>query len=159
MTVSVCSNCGAPLSGGWVCRYCRAETDPKQAGVASLAELAQTLGSGVDALESSLPRLVAALQAALPGEVMVEHESGLLRRQPRLRSVTARVGDHRFRLAREGGRFVAAVDHEVRGVVLKHDQVPLGDWLLLLGQRLRDLAAEARAIQPALARLLGESQP
>jgi hypothetical protein len=160
-TPATCPGCGAPVpAGAWTCRYCHASVDAAHATVPSLADVASVVESSGSSLERSLPGLVAALEAALPGAVRVERGGGgLLHRGPRpIRSVTASVGEYRFVLAREGERIVPTVVHEVRGIVLRRDTLPVGDWLSRLGDRLRDLAASAESVSPALARLLGSDR-
>jgi hypothetical protein len=155
---ATCPSCGAPVpAGAWTCRYCHASVDEAHATVPSLAEVARVLESSGSSLERALPGLVAALEAALPGAVLVEREGGgLLRRGPRrIRSVTATAGQYRFTLARAGDRLVPTVVHEVRGIVLRRDTLAPGDWLSRLGDRLREIAASAESVSPALARLLG----
>lgn len=155
---STCPRCGAPVpSGTWTCRYCHTNVDPAHAGVPSLADVAAVLQEGAGSLERSLPGLAAALEAALPGAVRVEHEGGgLLRRGPhRIRSVSATLGEYRFTLTRQGDQLVPGVEHEVRGIVLRRDTPPAGEWLSRLGERLREVAASAGEVSPALARLLG----
>jgi hypothetical protein len=155
---STCPRCGAPVPAGtWTCRYCHANVDPTHVAVPSLAEVAAVMQDGSTSLDQALPGLVAALEAALPGAVQVEREGGgLLRRGPqRILAVAAMVGDHRFRLTRQGGRIVPAIEHEVRGIVLRRDSPAPGEWLVHLGDRLREAAASAQQVSPALARLLG----
>jgi hypothetical protein len=155
---TTCPSCGAPVPAGtWTCRYCHASVDPARATVPSLAQVASVLEVSGSSLERSLPGLVAALEGALPGAVHVEREGGgLLRRGPaRIRSVTATIGDFRFVLARQGDRLATSVEHEVRGIVLRRDTLPPGEWLSRLGDQLRDMAARAESVSPALARLLG----
>lgn len=156
---ATCPSCGAPVpAGAWTCRYCHASVDPAHASIPSLAEVAGVVAAGGAELEQRLPGLVAALEAALPGAVQVEREGGgLFHRGPRrIRSVTAAVGDHRFSLTRDGDRLVPAVAHEVRGIVLRRDTLPPAEWLRRLGEQLRELAAGAQSVSPALARLLGD---
>jgi hypothetical protein len=156
VSLATCPSCGAPASpDSWTCRYCHATTDPARAEIPSLAGFATLVQAGEHALEEALPGLVAALESALPGAVKVEREGGLLRRTPRIRSVAALLGERRFVLTRKGDGLMATVEHEVRGVVLRHDTVPAGEWLALLAESLRQLAAGAGRVEPALARLLG----
>jgi hypothetical protein len=155
---TTCPNCGAPVPAGtWTCRYCHASVDPAHATIPSLAEVATVLRGSGSSLERSLPGLVAALEGALPDAVRVERDGGgLLRRGPaRIRTVTATIGDHRFVLTRQGDRLVTSVEHEVRGIVLRHDTLSSGEWLTRLGDQLREVAARAESVSPALARLLG----
>jgi hypothetical protein len=134
--------------------------DPAHATVPSLAQVASVIESSGSSLERSLPGLVAALEAALPGAVRVERDGGgLLRRGPqRIRSVTAGIGEYRFVLTRRDERMVPTVVHEVRGIVLRTDTLPPGEWLVRLGDQLRELAARAESVSPALARLLGQDR-
>jgi len=160
VSLATCPNCGAPAApDSWTCRYCHASTDPARAAIPSLAGFAARVQGSERSLQEGLPGLVAALEAALPGDVKVEREGGLLRRSPRIRSVSALVGEHRFVLTRRGAQLVATVEHEVRGVVLRHDTLPAGEWLSLLGEGLRELAAGAARVEPALDRLLGTDRP
>ena len=161
MAVTTCPNCRAPVpSGTWTCRFCHASVDPAHATVPSLAQVAGVMASSGSSLEQSLPGLVAALEAALPGAVQVEREGGgLLHRGPqRIRTVTAAVGDYRFALTRHGDRMVPTIVHEVRGIVLRRDTPSPGEWLIRLGEQLRELAARAESVSPALARLLGQDR-
>jgi hypothetical protein len=134
--------------------------DPAHTSVPSLAQVAGVVESSGSSLDRALPGLVAALEAALPGAVRVERDGGgLLRRSPqRIRSVTAGIGDYRFVLTRQGERMVPTVVHEVRGIVLRTDTLPPGEWLVQLGDQLRELAARAESVSPALARLLGQDR-
>jgi hypothetical protein len=152
-----CPNCGAPVTAGsWACRYCGTVLDPRYAGVASLGEVAAAVQASGQTLEQALPGLVASLQEALGDAVAVEYEGGgLMRRERRLRSLTANVGDYRFTLTRTGHGYQAVVEHVVRGIVLRHDVLPPGEWLAQLGLQLREVAARAATVNPALARLLG----
>src|SRR5262249_1793124 len=149
VATTTCPNCGAPVpSGTWTCRYCHASVDPAHAAVPSLAEVAGVVTASRSSLERSLPGLVAALEAALPGAVVVERDgAGLLRRGPqRIRSVTAWIGDYRFVLTRRGDHMVPTVVHEVRGIVLRTDTPSPGEWLVRLGDQLRELAARAESV-------------
>jgi hypothetical protein len=134
--------------------------DPAHTTVPSLAQVAGVVESSGSSLERSLPGLVAALEAALPGGVRVERDGGgLLRRGPqRIRSVTAGIGDYHFVLTRQDERMVPTVVHEVRGIVLRTDTLSPGEWLVRLGDQLRELAARAESVSPALARLLGQDR-
>jgi hypothetical protein len=92
-----------------------------------------------------------------PGSVTVEHERTLA---DRLRGrdghpsrIVVRLGERTLFLA-GGGRLVAEIHHEVRGVVLSRDQVPLDVWVETLARELVVQAdANARAAE-ALRRLV-----
>lgn len=103
--------------------------------------------------------LAGALADALPpGCVTVERERGLrdrLRgRDGRPSRITVRLGDRTLYLSEGGGRPVAEIHHEVRGVVLSRDPVELGVWADVLARELLARAeANARAAE-ALRRLV-----
>ncbi|MBJ7602478.1 MAG: hypothetical protein JF888_04685 [Candidatus Dormibacteraeota bacterium] len=108
-----------------------------------------------EALDQSLPQLAAVLSAALPGAVQVEREGGLLRHSDRIKQLSVDTGEFRFLLQRQGSALQAVVSHEVGGIVLKSEKLPAAEWLIQLGERLRQIAVNAEQINPALARLLG----
>jgi hypothetical protein len=94
-----------------------------------------------------------------PGSVTVEHERSLgdkLRgRDGRPSRIVVRLGERTLFLA-GGWRPVAEIHHEVRGVVLSRDQVPLDVWVDTLARELVAHAdASARAAE-ALRRLVVE---
>jgi hypothetical protein len=82
-----------------------------------------------------------------PGSVTVEYERGLADRlkgrEGRPSRIVVRLGERTLFLS-GGGRPVAEIHHEVRGVVLSRDQVTLDVWVQALARELL-VAAEANA--------------
>jgi hypothetical protein len=80
-----------------------------------------------------------------PGSVDVEYERSLSDRlkgrEGRPSRIVVRLGERTLSLA-GGGRPVAEIHHEVRGVVLSRDQVSLDVWVQALA---RELVAQADA--------------
>jgi hypothetical protein len=92
-----------------------------------------------------------------PGSVEVEYERSLSDRlkgrEGHPRRIVVRLGERTLFLA-GGGRPVAEIHHEVRGVVLSRDQVTLDVWVQALARELVAQAdASARAAE-ALRRLV-----
>lgn len=93
-----------------------------------------------------------------PGCVSVERHQSMgdrLRGRPgEARRVVVRLGERVLSLSTAGGRPVAEVCHEVRGVVLSRDRVGLDTWIAALARELVAYAdANARA-SAALERLV-----
>jgi hypothetical protein len=92
-----------------------------------------------------------------PGSVEVDYERSLSDRlkgrEGRPSRIVVRLGERTLSLA-GGGRPVAEIHHEVRGVVLSRDQVSLDVWVQALARELVAQAdASARAAE-ALRRLV-----
>jgi hypothetical protein len=79
----------------------------------------------------------------------------VLSREKVVESVEVRLGDWRYALRLAGGRADAAREQEVRGVVIKREGLPLGDWVAALTAELRAEAATSAEARAALDRLVG----
>ena len=106
--------------------------------------------------------LTGTLAEALPaGSVAVEYERSLADRlkgrDGRPVRVVVRLGERTLSLT-GGGRPVAEIHHEVRGVVLSRDEVALDEWVRVLAEGLLAQAeADARAAD-ALRRMVLEGE-
>jgi len=103
--------------------------------------------------------LAGSLSEALPdGWVIVERErsvSDRMRGRPgEVSKVAVRIGDNLMTLSVRGGRPVAEVCREVRGVVLSRDDVPLQDWAARLASELVRHAEDNAQAAEALRRLV-----
>ena len=103
--------------------------------------------------------LAQSLSEALPeGYVTVERErsvSDRMRGRPgEVSKVMVRLGDQLMTLAVRGGRPVAEVCREVRGVVLSRDTVPLPEWARVLASALVAHAESNAQAAQALRRLV-----
>ncbi|MGH9207671.1 MAG: hypothetical protein ACRD1G_14140 [Acidimicrobiales bacterium] len=81
------------------------------------------------------------LTGVLGDRVRIERQGGGLRRGHRLNVISVHLGDDRLELSGRKGVIVARIAHEVRGVVLRTEEVDLPEWLDRLVQ---DLEAESR---------------
>jgi hypothetical protein len=119
--------------------------------------VAASLRASSSDLNTFVEVLADKLEDALPGRVQVARKSTrFLGKEKRVQRLQCDLGEKRYLLAsREGGVEVRRAT-AVRGVVLKTEELPLGEWLDALA---RDLANEARTSEQArlaLQRMLTE---
>jgi hypothetical protein len=103
--------------------------------------------------------LAGSLADALPeGWVLVDRErsvSDRMRGRPgEVSKVAVRLGDNLMTLSVRGGRPVASICREVRGVVLSREDVPLQQWAARLAEALVQHAADNAEAAEALRRLV-----
>jgi hypothetical protein len=95
------------------------------------------------------------LEDALPAETEVRRRSkGLLSREKAVEAIDVTLGEHRYTLRRRGGGVEATRAKEVRGVVIKREDVELSDWVSQLTAELRALAADSSRAREAFERLV-----
>jgi hypothetical protein len=70
-------------------------------------------------------------------------------------SIEVRLGTTRYGLQVNGDRIAADRANEVRGVVIKREQLEVADWLGALAEELREQAADSAEAREALERLVG----
>ncbi len=93
------------------------------------------------------------LEDALPRQTQVRRRSkGLLSREKVVDTIEVTLGEFRYTLARDGR---AARAKEVRGVVIKREDLELEAWVGGLAGELRELAAGSAEARAALERLVG----
>ena len=106
------------------------------------------LSAGVDVLAVKL-------ESALPSQCRVERRSkSLFNREKVVESIEVRLGDARYALRHQRGRIDASRDREVRGVVIKREELGLADWVAALEADLREQAQTSAAAREALERLV-----
>jgi hypothetical protein len=119
--------------------------------------LAASLRADARDLELFLEVLAAKLAGALPGRVGVDHEGGLLSRK-RVKRVAVDLGEHHYELARAPGGLSGRHSHQVRGITLKTEQLPVEDWITALSRQLAEQAHDSEQGRVALQRLI-DGQP
>jgi hypothetical protein len=93
------------------------------------------------------------LEDALPGQTDVRRRSkGFLSREKVVDTIEVTLGEFRYTIARDGQ---AARAKEVRGVVIKREELGLEAWVGGLAGELRELAAGNAEARAALERLVG----
>lgn len=106
-------------------------------------------------LAAQVEVLAAKLLDALPEATSVQRRSRrLLSRDKVVEAIDVRLGDGRYALRVDGGRIEAARAHEVRGVVIRREELGLQAWLDALTGELREAAASSAQARTALERLL-----
>ena len=94
------------------------------------------------------------LQQALPGMVSVEREGGLFKRERKVRAIRVQLDDKLYELERQHARPEAHMSHQVRGITLKKESLPLDDWINELSGHLALHAASNAQARAALERLV-----
>jgi hypothetical protein len=106
-------------------------------------------------LEAGVEVLAVKLESALPSECRVQRRSkGLFNRDKVVESIEVRLGEARYALRYHRGRVETSRDKEVRGVVIKREQIGLADWVAGLEGELREQAQTSAAARAALERLV-----
>ncbi|HVD01686.1 MAG TPA: hypothetical protein VNG93_11155 [Candidatus Dormibacteraeota bacterium] len=116
--------------------------------------LAASLRADARDLELFLEVLAAKLGDALPGRVGIDREGGLLSRK-RVKRVAVDLGEHRYELARAPGGLAGRHSHQVRGITLKTEQLPVEDWITALSRHLVEEARSSEQGRLAMQRLIG----
>lgn len=98
--------------------------------------------------------LAAKLNEALPGHVEVEREGGLFQKEHRVRLITVDLQDRRYELERVRSAVEARLAHQVRGIRLKTEVIPLGDWIDTLARHLASYAETNAQARAALGKLV-----
>jgi hypothetical protein len=117
--------------------------------------LAASLRADSADLPAFLEVLAGKLADALPGMVTVKRSGGLFAKRKPVQQIDVSIGDRRYTALVRGPVVETSVAHEVRGVRLSGDPLPLDAWLNQLGQSLDAFAQESAAGSQALRRLLG----
>jgi hypothetical protein len=94
-----------------------------------------------------------------PGTVDIERSRRSMadRRQNRAATVTkisVRLGERTMTLGMDRGSLVAEICHEVRGIVLSRNTVPISQWVAELAQGLLEQAEQNAAAATALRKLV-----
>lgn len=106
-------------------------------------------------LPAFLEVLAVKLADALPGMVAVKRSGGVFSRNRPVAQIDVTIDDHRYTAAVRGPVLDTSVAHEVRGVRLSGEQVPLETWIAELGRGLDAFARRSAVSSEALRRLLG----
>jgi len=106
-------------------------------------------------LAAGLESLARKLEEALPAETRVARApKRFLSREKVVEAIEVRLGDWRYALRLDGGAVDAERHQEVRGVVIKRQELELEAWLGELTAQLREHARTSERARMALERLL-----
>jgi hypothetical protein len=117
--------------------------------------LAASLRADSADLPSFLEALAAKLADALPGMVTVKRSGGLFAKNHPVAQIDVSLDDHRYTASVRGPMIETSIAHEVRGVRLSGDAVPLDEWITQMGAGLDAYAQRSALGSAALRRLLG----
>lgn len=96
------------------------------------------------------------LEEALPQATRVQRRNKRLFGGGKVvQRVEVRLGSSRYELDVDGERVAAQRSQEVRGVVIKREELELAGWIAALTGELREQAADSTQARTALERLVG----
>jgi hypothetical protein len=96
------------------------------------------------------------LEISLPKATIVERRSRrMFSKDKVVAAIEVRLGTTRYGMQVDGERVSADRQQEVRGVVIKREQLELADWVDALTAQLREHAADSAEARAALERLVG----
>jgi hypothetical protein len=96
--------------------------------------------------------LAVKLQEAVPDRVQVRRQGMLGRGE--IRDIGVKLSDHLWRITVDHGSLIATRDKEVGGIVLKHEQIGLDEWVDQVSRELTELARQSETARLALERML-----
>jgi hypothetical protein len=114
--------------------------------------LAASLRADARDLSAFLEVLAAKLSASFPERTRVDREG--FRGRGRVKSMSLDLGEHRYSLERDSAGVTCLRAQAVRGIVLKHEESDLNDWIDSLSHDLAEAAEQTERGRIALERLL-----
>ena len=117
--------------------------------------LAASLRADSVDLPTFLEALAVKLADALPGMVSVRRSGGMFAKKHPVQQIEVSLDDRRYSATVRGAMLDTFIAHEVRGVRLSGDAVPLDAWITQMGAGLDAYAQRSAMGSAALRRLLG----
>ncbi len=106
-------------------------------------------------LKTFLDALAFKLEGSLLDYTRVTRQGSIFSRERPVKEVVVSLGEYQYRIGREKqGSLVAVRAHVVRGIVLKTEQIPIGQWIDELSEALAQLASRSAQTRAALERFL-----
>jgi hypothetical protein len=117
--------------------------------------VAASLRADTTDLAAFVEALAVKLEGALPDAVRVERRrDGFLSGTRRVQRISVSMDAARYDLERDGGGLRTSRCSEVRGIVIKSEELGLDEWIDALSRELADRARESERARVALQRLL-----
>jgi hypothetical protein len=117
--------------------------------------VAASLRADSSDLETFVEALATKLEASFPGHVKVERRGSRFMPGARpVRRISVPLGDTTFDLEHDAGRVTCFKRAVVRGIALRSEELPLGDWIDGLSAALVTEAGSSEASRTALEKLL-----
>lgn len=117
--------------------------------------LAATLSEGLEESQDLLEFLSSKFEGPLSHLMSVRRKGGLLSKKRSVQEITLRFEDRHFQIERHPrGFIIARILKEVRGVVLKRDEVEVADWIRELSGELSRQARRSTELREALSQFI-----
>jgi hypothetical protein len=117
--------------------------------------VAASLRADMTDLAAFVEALAVKLEGAVPDSVRVERRrDGLLSGSKRVRRISVSMDDARYDLERDQGSIRTSRCSEVRGIVIKSEELGLDEWIDALSRELSERARTSERSRLALQRLL-----
>jgi hypothetical protein len=117
--------------------------------------VAASLRADSSDLETFVEALATKLEASLPGHVKIERRGSRFVPGARpVRSISVPLGDSTLELEHDAGRVSCSRRAVVRGIALRTEELPLGDWIDALSAALVAEAGSSDSARAALEKLL-----
>lgn len=117
--------------------------------------VAASLRADMTDLAAFVEALAVKLEGAVPDSVRVERRrDGLLSGSKRVRRLSVSMDDARYDLERDQGSIRTSRCSEVRGIVIKSEELGLDEWIDALSRELAERARTSERSRLALQRLL-----
>ena len=117
--------------------------------------VAASLRADASDLEAFVEALAAKLEASFPGHVKIERKGSRFVPGTRpVRRISLPLGDSTFELEHDAGRVSCSRRAVVRGIALRTEELPLGDWIDALSAALVAEAGSSESARAALENLL-----
>jgi hypothetical protein len=117
--------------------------------------VAASLRADSSDLATFVEALATKLEASFPGHVRIERKGSRFVPGARpVRRISIPLGESTFELDHEGGRVTCSRRAVVRGIALRTEELPLGDWIDTLSAALVSEAGSSESAREALQKLL-----
>src|SRR5215470_3007748 len=148
----LCPSCGAALVTGADGSCAACGVDPFLVDVVGKKQaLADALARHVDDVHAFVAQLAAMLEEGFAEHTEIKR-AGLFSKH--ISEISVALKNHVYRLVVHGKHTTAHRSRHVRGVKLKEDTLPMGEFLQALSADLEAVAAESRSAREALARFV-----
>jgi hypothetical protein len=127
-------------------------SDPRAEAVSELDLAAAEARADRTDVRAMIEALAVRLEEALPRMAAVKRHrvGGLLSRQTEVERIEVDLDEHRFELAQTRGGFRCTRHTLVRGIALKHEELPVADWVRALVAEVTRAAALGEQARIAL---------
>jgi hypothetical protein len=117
--------------------------------------VAASLRADSSDLETFVEALATKLEASFPGHVTIERKGSRFMPGARpVRRIALPLGDSTYELVHDAGRVACSRRAVVRGIALRTEELPLGDWIDAVSAALVSEAGSSESARAALEKLL-----